>query len=427
MEHQNRAFQNIRLTKSGRFVHRAAIFTIFLWIIIAVVAVRDYITYPLINSAIFIGAITLFIGIFIDLKRVPLQRWLISGSKWVCGSCRRFFIIIPIIAFFLGLGLHDNASLVYCLYKRSIFNDLLLEGWKNKLDGTGSENFGKAHALFRHRPEPYYLYQSARTFFTRRSDPNNVDRSEMYARGFLEGDNVDRDMRWCPILFCCSCISEGYFRLTNRIVRHEAHEKPKELPKEHDVDEYLLWLYHMSEQDEDNISNEEYDQISSELKNAANNQEWINSPIYPLVADHVMQIEYYEYRKSDEYLKSEECPDVMWKYTEEVIARYDHSHDISMVIPPNKTIIYYILKWIHSEISETEIQTPFPMRNEIERILQDCPQYHDNFLKKYGADEISRIVTEMSMMERTVTDGESYLRSQMKKEWMKFRIRRDWL
>ena len=344
--------------------------------------------------AVFSALTVLALGSFgvTRFGELPFHRWTVAWSKWTVASWKRCFPFVLVVVL-LGLGLHDAVGLFHCQYERKAFLDRLSDGWTNRHDTKGPELIGRAHALYPNRPEPYFIYQSARRSLAEQSNEERGDDLKEYARAFLDGHEADNSLRWCPILFCCSCVPKSYFRLMPRIAMAESHDHSratKHKPDKDDADAYLLWLYHMSERED--IDDDEYERLYLKLMKAANADEWKNSPVYPGVVDHVMQAEYLIAMYS-----SDECPaETMWKYTEIILHRYKSTGDMSPVVPPNKTQVYSILKQISlnpntgDPDSGREVGTPFPdLREGVKKLLNDCPDYRRKFDEHYTESEVT--------------------------------------
>ena len=345
----------------------------------------------------------------------------------VLASRRRLPAVVFVTAL-LGLGLHESGGLFYCQYERKAFLDRLSDGWRSRHNNEGPELLGQAHALFPNRPEPYFIYQSARQQFVGQSNEERGDDLKEYARAFLDGHEAGRSLRWCPILFCCSCAPESYFRLMPRIAMAESHDHPratKHEPGEDDADAYLLWLYHMSERTD--IDNDEYGRLYLMLKEAADAEKWRNSPVYPGVVDHVMQAEYLGAMHL-----GDECPtETMWAYTETLIHRYESTGDMSPIVPPNKTLVYSILRQIALDLNTRgpdageELRSPFPdLRERVDKLLKYCPEYRGKLAEHYTEGEITGILDKMSRLEQPLSDDDKvaeYLAEAEMTDWMELR------
>lgn len=433
MQHPNRKSSNTQLTTSESFFYWATILTISVWSGLGIFAFSDEVFFMR-QAGLFsvFSALTVFILVSFGVSRfadLPLRRWIVSWSKWVVAPRKRFFPFVFVVAMLelslLGLGLHDAGGLFYCEYQKDTFFDRLSAGWSKRHNREGPELIGRAHAMFPNRPEPYFVYQSARRSFAEQSDEKKVTTLKKYAKAFLDGYEMGGTIQWCPKFFCCSCRSKSYFRLMPRIamVESDNHARAtKHKPDEGDEDAYLLWLYHMSERQD--IDSDEYDNLYKLMKEIADAEKWKNSPVYPGVADHVMQNEYIRAKQANS-----ECPaETMLIYTEEIIQRYMTTGDRSPIIPPNKTQLYYILMKIHldqktSNINRGDIRMPFiPLKNDVKEFLEYCPTYKNKFTNLYQDDEVVNIVNKLNSLVKPLGNDDKvkiYLTKAETEDWFK--------
>ena len=410
------------------------IFTIVVWSGLVIYALYDDVILmrKAASFAVFFS-LSVFLLISFEVARfadLPFRSWIISWSIWIVASWKsRFplvFVAVLLGLSLLGLGVHDVGALIYCQYQKNVFLDRLSSGWSERHNDDGAKLIGRANALFPNRPEPYFVYQSARRSYAEQSNKERATTIKEYARAFLNGYEMDDSMGWYPIFFCCSCRPMSYFRLLPRIVMVESHDytrATKHKPEKDDRDAYLLWLYHMSERKD--IDFNERENIYEQMKEITSVDTWNNSPVYPSIVDHVMQGEYLRAK----HWKSE-CPvEKMWKYTEDIIHRYKTIGDESPIIPPNKTLVYYILKQIYLDqkdlnAKEIDIRTPFTdLRNVVKELLNDCSDYRKKFHNNYTNDEIENIINILSGLVQPLGNDEkikTYLTTAKTKDWLEF-------
>lgn len=365
------------------------------------------------------------------LRDLPFRRWNTAWSKWTAASWKRYFPF-ALIVLLLGLGLHDTAGLFYCWYERKTFLNQLSDGWHFKLIDEGPELIGRAHALFPSRPESYFIYQSARRIFAEQSGEENAEKLKNFSSTFLQGYEAERSLKRCPVLlpflFCCSCTSESYFRLMRRIAMVESGDYDNATihkPGEDDVDAYLLWLYHMSERKD--LDNDERKDLYQKLTQVAELVKWQNSPVFTGIIDRIIQIEYLEAEK-----KRNKCPvNKMWKYTEKLVKYYENEGERSQIIPPNKTLIYFVLKQVSLNKNDNKIgmkfSTAFPgLPENVAVFLKYCPEYQNQF-RKHGwriADtNIDEIVEKMDHLVKPLRNDDEvnqYLTDEAVTNWMEF-------
>ena len=402
-----------------RIVFGLILAAVSLWTGLIVFTVVELSDEPLFSAvSVTLSTLLLLILGTTDLTALHLRQRFLRCANYIVNTRFSTLFLLGLLLTVM-LPIYEIAGLIHCQLRKAEYYSLLHDGWKNRLaPGTGPRMIGQAFSLFPTRQESYFIYQRGRQFYTRRTHETALEELKLYATTFLAGIASRDDIAWCPIFFCCSCSNKSYFHMLPIIAKAEASDfagaTAIEPPTNH-VNEYLLWLYHMSER-RDLTRDYRDKELYPRIKAAVDNDQFNSSPIYPLLLDHLMQIEYS--RDSTQPCSTDD----LIRYTEEIITRYGTSKDLTSVAPPNKTFLYFLIRVVANyKVSQIPFETTV---SKARHFLEICPEYSRALQHKYEPNELKKIANHMYELERMTlahdTNVTKYLSEATSRDWMQF-------
>ena len=271
-------------------------------------------------------------------------------------------------------------------------------------------HLGKAYSLFPGRPESYIVYK-----VTRRKLRLFVDQKEnlsTFASSFLKSAESCSYWDKYPLLFCCSCVTDDYYQLIPLIVRAEQGNLLEEFgkyykqhePGKHRTASDLLSLVATAEALQQ--SREKYKTILKEMRSVADDVKYYNSPVYPLIVDHLFQI---ECSQDDKHL-AEGNQD---KYIKNYVGYYKGLKDTDPIVPPGKTFIFYL-------VNDGESNAFPDLINMLKDFKKDSLQCM-SLIKENEVQSISKKLKDLDNAPYENLSIESYLSKRMRHGWMKLR------
>ena len=397
-----------------KLIFALTLITLSLLIVLIGVAARNLFEHEfvtIIGTVLFVIIVN-GLGI-VDADKNPVRKLLLTWSKKAGDSWWRKWLVYLV----LGIALWEITGLGYCYYNRySYFTHLkLAENSSKSLEGP--KHIGKAYTLFPSRPESFVIYYRIRQYY--KNLDNAKTKLRQFASSFLEDASNQMNCEKFPFLFCCSCARQEHYQLLRSLAKAETgklnastvHESSQD-----NIHENLLWLVMMSEKP--TLEQEELEKLHKQMKKVAEDDKFHNSPIYPLVLDHLLQLEKQQFGCTGNSLNN------LKKYTKNFFAYYLSYESSDPISLPQKTIIHYLI--LRIEDDQNEIDDFSELNKYVTNFIASCPDYYAELQDLVSKD--SKIVEKMTNLGNTFGEIEQfesmdkYLSFRKKIDWMKLRL-----
>ena len=396
----------------------ATLIAVSLWVVLVGIAARNLLELEFITITASILFALSFYGFGIaGPDRIPIRRFI---KSWASDRSRfRWRRALTIVV--LAVGVWESLGIIHCYFRHAQYFDLLETARNEQRDPIASSvALGRAFGSFPNRPETYIAYNKIRQYLKDKEKNDARLSLNAFASQFLiNSANLDV-WNWCPIFFCCSCLGEDHYHL----LRNVAHVEIGDLlsatdlePAEQEVHDYLLWLYHMSERTD--LSPDEKQSVRTKMDVVVNDTSYHSSPVYPLVLDHLFQME-----QENSNCREGATIELLKGYTQNFIAYYNSVGKSDPISPPNKTFVYYLIRRV-SEGYKSRVYSKLDY--EVSVVLAKCEDFRTFLHEIHDLEGVSARLADLTDASLDV-DGSfdlgEYLEAQRHDHWLL--VRKQW-